>query len=519
VQTQSAVALAQAIRTGQTTAREAVDACIDRIEAFDLAVNAVVQRRFEQARQEADQADARLAAGEPVGPLHGVPITIKDQFNVAGLATTIGLASRKNVIEGSDGPLVGRLRQAGAIVLGKTNVFQLLIGWETVNPVFGPTNNPWNLTRTPGGSSGGEAAVIAYGGSALGLGGDFGGSIRVPAAFCGVCGLKPTAHRLTQLDTPGDPFDKQEAIIPQPGPIAATVEDLAVAMRVLTAGRPGAVDVSLPPVAWVDPDDDPSRLRVGWFCDNGLFTPSPAIRRAVREAAEILGSGGARVVPVEPPNGERTTRLFFQLAGADRFLTARAAARGEKLVPMLKQNFMAASMPATVKPAVSRGLKSTGRTRLSRLVATQMPSTPHEYFGRLDERRRLFADTMAAWDHAGIDVVICPVYALPAPLHGTTSDLIEATSYAFVANLLGLPAGTVPVTRVRPDEQSDRADSRDPADRLAQRVEQGSAGLPVAVQVIGRPWREDLVLTAMAAIQRGARDAGTAPALPVEPMR
>jgi fatty acid amide hydrolase len=126
---------------------------------------------------------------------------------------------------------------------------------------------------------------------------------------------------------------------------------------------------------------------------------------------------------------------------------------------------------------------------------------------------------MAAWDQAGIDVVICPVYALPAPLHGTTSDLIEATSYAFVANLLGLPAGTVPVTRVRPGEESDRADSRDPADRLAQRVEQGSAGLPVAVQVIGRPWREDLVLTAMAAIQRGARDAGTAPALPVEPMR
>jgi fatty acid amide hydrolase len=126
---------------------------------------------------------------------------------------------------------------------------------------------------------------------------------------------------------------------------------------------------------------------------------------------------------------------------------------------------------------------------------------------------------MAAWDAAGIDVAICPVYALPAPLHGTTSDLLEAASYAFVANLLGLPAGTVPVTRVQPDEESDRPDSRDPADRLAKRAEQGSAGLPVAVQVIGRPWREDLVLTTMAAIQHGAREAGTAPALPVEPTR
>jgi fatty acid amide hydrolase len=174
VQSHGAAALAQAIRTGQTTAREAVEACIGRIEACDPMVNAVVQRRFDQARQEADQADEHLAAGQPTGPLHGVPITVKDQFNVAGLATTIGLTSRKDRIAGSDGPVTGRLRQAGAIVLGKTNVFQLLAGWETDNPVFGRTNNPWNLERTPGGSSGGEAAAVAYGGSALGLGGDYG---------------------------------------------------------------------------------------------------------------------------------------------------------------------------------------------------------------------------------------------------------------------------------------------------------------------------------------------------------
>jgi fatty acid amide hydrolase len=225
------------------------------------------------------------------------------------------------------------------------------------------------------------------------------------------------------------------------------------------------------------------------------------------------------VVPIQPPDAERTTGLFLQLVGADRFRTSRTAARGEKLVPALKQNFMAATMPASLRRAVSLGLKTSGRTRLSRVVATRMPSTPHEYFQRLYERRQLLTGTMAAWDQAGIDVAVCPVYALPAPLHGTTSDLLEAASYVFLANLLGLPAGTVPVTRVQPGEESDRADSRDPADRLAQRVEQGSAGLPIAVQVIGRPWHEDLVLATMAAIQRGACDAGTAPALPVEPAR
>lgn len=514
-----AVALARAIRVGERTARDAVEACIERIEAFDPMVNAVIQRRFDQARQEADQADADLTAGKLVGPLHGVPITIKDTFNVAGLATTVGLAFRKNRVEPSDGPLVGRLREAGAIVLGKTNVIQLLVGWETDNPTFGRTNNPWDLARTPGGSSGGEAAAIAYGGSKLGLAGDFGGSVRVPAAFCGVCGLKPSAHRLTQLDIPPEPFGKQEAIVAQPGPIAPNVEDLALTMEVLAAQREDALDVSVPPVPWVGPTDGPARLRVGWFDDNGLFTPSPAIRRAVREATDTLANHGTNVVPIQPPDAKRTTRLFLQLAGADRFRTERTAARGEKLVPSLRQMFMTVSMPGALKRALSIGLKSTGRVRLSRVVAVPMPSTPQEYFQRLDERRHLFVDMIAGWDEAGIDVVVCPVYGLPAPLHGTTSDLLEATSYAFVANLLGLPAGTVPVSRVQADEESDRPDSRDPADRLAKRVEQGSAGLPVAVQVIGRPWREDLVLAAMATIERGARDAGSTPALPVRARR
>jgi fatty acid amide hydrolase len=517
VPVQGAAAVARAVRAGQMTAREALEACIARIEAVDPLVNAVVLRRFDQARREADQADARLAAGEPAGPLHGVPVTIKDQFRVAGLPTTLGLAGRRDRAEASDGPLVRRLRQAGAIIVGKTNVFQLLAGWETDNPVFGRTNNPWSLARTPGGSSGGEAAAVAYGGSLLGLGGDFGGSIRIPAAFCGVCGLKPTAHRLTRLDTPPEPFSAQEAVIAQPGPIAATVEDLALAMEILAAHQPEGSDGVVPPVPWPGPDGGVAGLGVGWFDDNGLFTPSPAIRQAIGEAAGMLASQGARVVPVPPPDAGQATRLFLQLVGADRFRASRTAARGETLVPALKQNFTAASMPAPLRRPLSFALASAGRTRLSRVVAIPFPATPGEYFQLLDQRRQLLAATMAAWDSAGIDVLICPVYALPAPLHGTTSDLLEAASYAFVANLLGLPAGTVPISQVQAGQETDRPDSRDPADRLAKRVEQHSSGLPVAVQVIGRPWREDLVLAAMTAIERGARDARTTPALPADP--
>lgn len=228
--------IAQRIKAGDLSAREVVEEHIRRIEDVNPRLNAVVVPLFDRALGEAAAADAACARGEPLGPLHGVPITIKEQFLVAGTPTTAGLPSRVGHRAMSDGPLVGRLREAGAIVLGKTNVSQLMIYHESDNPVYGRTNNPWSLERAPGGSSGGEAAIIAAGGSTLGLGSDFGGSIRVPAHFCGLHGLRPTAGRLTNLDTPVEFFTGQEAIMPQTGPMARTVEDLALAMKVLTAG-------------------------------------------------------------------------------------------------------------------------------------------------------------------------------------------------------------------------------------------------------------------------------------------
>ena len=511
-----AAAVAGAIRRGEITARSAVEACIQRIEEVDPLVNAVVQRRFDLARAEADRADAELAAGREPGPLHGVPITVKDQWRVRGLATTLGLAQRRDRIEDSDGPLVARLRRAGAIVLGKTNVSQLLLQNDADNPAFGRTNNPWDLNRSPGGSSGGEAAVIAYGGSSLGLGGDMGGSIRTPGAFCGVTGLKPTANRLSMLDKPGELFSAQEAIVPQPAPIAANVEDLVLAMRVLAAPGQEAFDPGLPPVPWVDPPSS-RPLRVGWFEDNGFFSPSPAIRRAIREAAAGLSGAGHQVVEIRAPDGEAVTRLMVQLIGAGGLRTERRATRGEKLVPALRQNFLAASLPVPLKWVVGAGMRSAGQVRIARLVACPIPVTPHEYFQRLEDRRRLRAELMAAWDEAGIDVVLCPTYGLVATPHGTAVDFFDAGSYVYLANLLGLPAGTVPVTRVQSGEESDRVAGRDRVDRLACRAERGTAGLPVGVQVIGRAWREDLVLAAMAEIERAARSAGSSPRLPATP--
>jgi fatty acid amide hydrolase len=189
--------MARQIAAGAITSAELVEAHIRRIEAVNPRLNAVVVTRFEQARAEAAAADEARRRGDPLGPLHGVPITIKECFHVAGTPSTEGVGRFASELVAHDAPLVARLRRAGAIVLAKTNVPQLLLMHETDNPVYGRTQNPWDLERGPGGSSGGEGAIVASGGSPLGLGNDIGGSIRFPAHSCGICGIKPTTLRLT----------------------------------------------------------------------------------------------------------------------------------------------------------------------------------------------------------------------------------------------------------------------------------------------------------------------------------
>jgi fatty acid amide hydrolase len=189
--------LAASIAKGTTTARAAVEACIKRIEEVNPALNAVVVKRYEEARGEADAIDQRRARGETLPPLAGVPITVKECFDLTGTAATFGLSKRAAARATSDDPYVARLRSAGAIVAAKTNVAQLLIYSESDNPLYGRANNPWNLERSCGGSSGGEAAILGAGASMLGLGTDIGGSVRIPAAFCGISSLRPTARPLS----------------------------------------------------------------------------------------------------------------------------------------------------------------------------------------------------------------------------------------------------------------------------------------------------------------------------------
>src|SRR5262245_29446004 len=268
----SATEIARKIARREISAVEGTQAFIARTHELNPARKAVVVPRFDEALKEAAAADETQARGESLGPIHGVPITIKECFHLAGTPSTIGLdgAAFLKPTE-HDGISIARLRRAGAVILGKTNLPQLMIWHESDNPVYGRTNNPWDLARTCGGSSGGEAAIIAARGSPLGLGNDLGGSIRVPCHFCGIHGLRPTSMRMPRAGATRT-LRGFEAFITQTGPMARHIEDLWLALQVLTNHADGYVASDVVPAPIGDPKAiSLDKLKIAAWTDDGIF--------------------------------------------------------------------------------------------------------------------------------------------------------------------------------------------------------------------------------------------------------
>jgi fatty acid amide hydrolase len=501
----SGIELAARIASGEVSAREAVEMHIARIEQVNPALNAVVVKCYDEARAEAWAADERRARGEPLGPLHGVPITIKEAFDLAGTPATYGLTSRAQTLAAQDDVYVARLRAAGAIILGKTNVPQLLLYNETDNPVYGRSNNPWNLERTPGGSSGGQAAIIAAGGSPLGLASDIAGSIRTPSTYCGIVGMRPTAGRMDDPANFGMPLG-QRAIVSQAGAMARTVDDVALTLEILNGGRNPEVE---PPMPLGDAATiDVSKLRVAYYTDDGTFAVAPAVRRAVVEAAGILAGQGAQVTEWRPPDVPAVLDLFFGILSADGGRGAAGMLRGSRRDARIGQLVALAGLPrAVVAPLVGLLRLAGQRTQAGILRNFGHRDTLH-YWRLVEAQRayqRRFLHALDSDEGGPFDVILCPAHSLPALPHGASKNLVLAGGYIVLYNVLGYPTGIVPVTRVRPGEETQRKRSLDAVEQAARKAELGSAGLPVGVQVVARPWREHVALAAMRAIESIAR--------------
>lgn len=497
----TACTLLARLHSGETSATDIVEQHIARIQRSHPALNALTQDRFDNARAEAREADRRQRAGEALGRLHGLPITIKEAIDVAGMASTFGLASRANHRAAADEPHVARLRAEGAIVLGKTNVAQMLFYYESENPLYGRSNHPQDAARSPGGSSGGEAALVATGASALGIGTDIGGSVRIPAHFCGIVGFKPTAGRCPDFGRYSVPLG-QQAIRSQIGVLARSVDDAALALSVL--------DRTVDPYAVRPLGDhrsvDLGRLRIGWHDDDGTFAVSPAIKRAVREAADALRRAGATLVPFTPPQAAHGLDLVYGIFGADGIATMVRQLKGQRKAPQIAQLAAGAALPRWAVKAIMSLLATLGQHTLAAGMRSFGYRDTAHYWAlveALDDYRDLVRQAMDAVPGGAIDAILAPPCPLPAFRHRDSVQLITAGAYACLYNALGLPAGVVPVTRVRADETQSRPATRDLVLKVARAVDAGSGGLPVGVQVASRAGHDDIALAIMGAIEAG----------------
>jgi fatty acid amide hydrolase len=512
----SAHELSSMLARGEASAAEVARAHLDRIDAVDGRVHAFTEVLREHALAAAEASDGRRRRGESRGPLDGVPVTVKECFDVEGRATTLGLPSWRGRIAQQDAAMVRALREAGAVVLGRTNLSQTMLYVEARNPLFGQTNNPWSLSHAPGGSSGGEGAAIAAGMSPLGVGTDIGGSIRTPASFCGIAGLKPTLDRLPMRGY-RSVLVGQEAVRGMGGPMARSVEDLSLFFRALDARRLSELDPRVPPLPWEEPAGvNLAGLRVGAHVDDGILPASAAIGRAVDRAADALRARGCEVRSFVPPDVRDLLSAYLGALGADGGAALVSALAGGEIDPVLEPLRRMAGVPVRARRVAARAARALGQANVALMLDAMGDRTASELWGLTDRLRQYRATLLDAMDRDGIDVLLGPPFATPALPHGASKNFTLASSYSILFNATQMPAGVVPVTRVRIGETK-RVGGRDLLARQAARIDNVSAGLPVGIQIAGRPWRDHVVLAVMSAVETAVASDEHYPATPVEP--
>jgi len=415
---------------------------VRQIQRLNPALNAVTELLGETAIIDAKAADERIRSGEHCGPLHGVPISVKDSIEVRGIRSTAGTLGRKNApVAVEDATLVGRLREAGAIPIAKTNLPDLLFAYESDNLIFGRTNNPYDLTRTPGGSSGGESALISACGSPLGLGSDAAGSVRVPAHFCGIASIKPTSGRLPRTGHVPPAGGWIEALW-QIGPMARYTEDLMLAMRIMAG--PDGRDFTAPPVP-LSEDRGRRNLRVAFFTDNGFVRVSSETAAMIERAAESLVQAGLLVEECRPPGMDTAYELELSLLGADG---------GDAI-----DHYLETVGSSETHPLLANGFLS--RMRPFRSSVTELGAR----WAQWDRYRAEMAEFFRRYD-----AILCPVYTGPALQHGESvkPGQFEGFSYTMAWNVAGAPAAVV-----RCGEEN---------------------GLPFNLQIVTKPWDDMLAL-------------------------
>ncbi|NHE57019.1 amidase [Cyclobacterium plantarum] len=438
----SATKVAEMIRNKEISSQEVVESCLARIDEVNPQINAVVQLARERALLEAKAADEAVMAGKTLGLLHGVPMTIKDSFDTAGIISTAGTLGRKDYMPGKDATVVARLREEGAILLGKTNTPEFTMSYLTSNLIYGQTLNPYDLTRHPSGSSGGAAAILASGGSYFDIGTDSGGSVRAPAHVCGLASIKPTSGRIPQTGhLPG--YGDRYGCYQQPGPMARRVEDLYLLLSILSG--PDQMDASISPVPLYDPAEvDFSKLRIAYYTTNDVAEPIPEIKKMVVDCANQLRPSVSSVDEARPPVLQELSEKRSELNSADG------------------------------KAHIKRLIKACGTTVISpNLNISGEVVSGSQYTKLVEEIDALKSKMLHFMDD--FDILLCPVTSTAAMK--LDAERIPGHWYTSEYNATGWPAAVV-------------------------RAGTSNEGLPLGIQIVGKPWTEDKVLAVAADLER-----------------
>lgn len=471
--------------------------------------NCLTEIMFEEALHQARELDEHhQATGSLKGPLHGVPISLKDTVAFKGKDSTVGVIKLSFKPKGDHAPIVRQLMAAGGVPFVKTNVPQTMTTFECRNPLWGRTENPFKKGFSPGGSSGGEGALLALKGSVLGMGNDIGGSLRIPAHYSGICALKPSYNRVS--------FSGSQEYIPATiaihavnGPMARCVDDLTRMSAVLMHD-----ELQTDPRVIMRPfsRSQSKKLRFGIAWTDGFIDPVPAVTRALAETKEALTAAGHEVVDFQyPANILEYIAVFYGTISADGGHHFLEILKGEPIDPTLKPLFFAMQM----HPSVHRSLawvasRVVGDPRLSMLIREMGLKPVKDLMALQGKRLRCMQEFDALWKQSGIDVLLCPPMAMPATPYESFTELNFVASYTLLWNLLDYVAGVIPVTKV--DAKLDGYDAEHPPSNILSShffdatvrkhyCLEKMEGLPLGVQVVGMPYHEELVLEAMKVVE------------------
>ncbi|KDQ10331.1 hypothetical protein BOTBODRAFT_36235 [Botryobasidium botryosum FD-172 SS1] len=507
------------------TATNVLRAYMQRAIATHEKNNCFTEILFTEALAAAEELDAEFQATKKIrGPLHGVPMTVKDIFDIKGFDSTIGFTSFANKSADDDAYVVKLIRQSGGIIFAKTNLPQAVFSMECANPLWGRTLNPWSAAHTSGGSSGGEAALLASDASAMGWGNDIGGSLRIPAHFSGTYTLKPGTYRITAqgrtMPVPGMP-----GIVDTIGPMGRSVGDIELACRVVFGKSPPG-PFATAPLPYRDVTL-PEKLRVGYYISDDFVQTSPACQRAVLETVAALRKQGHECIEFMPPRLWKSLALFFEITSADGYGTLLSHLEHDLLDPSLTLMQYLPRLPEFLRVSIAWAIGAfTGDKIFADLVRATKARPVSELWKSLHGAAKYHAEFQKeVWDANDFDVVLAPGLACPAIPHTWSKDLATLTAATILYNVLDIPVGTIPVSRVDPTKDQLTDEWRATCIGHGSSFLQGKLydgpdapynpdkmkGLPIGVQIVGKAWEEEKVVAVMDLVDKALGPRGFGP--------